>query len=122
MSTTTFKVIKKAEVLIEVLHEITFNFPNKYLELKREILRNGYLIIEIIHMANIIPNNNNESGTKIADEVRCIIGRIKIIGTLVYEAYKVKAIGERQYAKTGRSLNDLEKYTKGWYNYLIKNI
>lgn len=112
MSTITFKVIKKAEVLIEVLHEITFNFPNKYLELKREILRNGYIIIEMIHMANVIQNDNNENGRKIADEVRCIIGRIKIIGTLVDEAYKVKAIGERQYAKTGRSLNDLEKYLK----------
>lgn len=87
------------------------NFPNKEIEIKREIMNTSYNMLKITYEANTTYNKNKR--IDIQDK---IISYIKYLDYLVNSCYNKKIINNKKYLIFGENLDYLLKYILSWRN------
>lgn len=101
-------IIKK---LINDFDKYLTNFPNKEIEIKREIMNTSYHMLKITYEANT--TYDKEKRIDIQDK---IISYIEYLDYLVNVCYDKKIINSKKYLKFGENLEYLLKYINAWRN------
>lgn len=104
-----FYIINLIKKLIIDFDKYLTNFPNKDIELKREIMNTSYHMLKITYEAN-----TTYSKEKRIDIQEKIISNIKYIDFLINRCYEKTIINSKRYLKFGENLDYLHKYINGW--------
>lgn len=86
------------------------NFPNREIELKREIFTTSYHMLKITYEANATYDMNKR--INIIDK---IISYIRYLDYLVNVCYDKKIINSKKYLRFGNNLDYLLKYILSWH-------
>ncbi len=106
-------LIKK---LINDFDKYLTNFPNKEIELKREIKNTSLEMLKISYEANTTFDLNKR--IDIQDK---IISYIKYLDYLVNDCYDKKIINNKKYIKFGENLDYLLRYIIKWRKVTMDN-
>ena len=109
-----FYIINLIKNLINDFDKYLINFPNKDIELKREIFTTSYNMLKITYEANTTYNIN-----KRIDIIDKIISNIKYIDYLINLCYDKKIINSKKYLRFGNNLDYLLKYVLAWHKISI---
>lgn len=109
-----FYIINLIKNLINDFDKYLINFPNKDIELKREIFTTSYNMLKITYEANTTYNIN-----KRIDIIDKIISNIKYIDYLINICYDKKIINSKKYLRFGNNLDYLLKYVLVWHKVSI---
>lgn len=96
-------IASKCKKTIEYIFNITDNYPHKYIELKENIIRTSFDILENIYISNI------DSSKKIY-----IIPKLKMLDYYIKISYKKEIITKRKYEVISNYLLELVKMILGW--------
>ena len=106
-----FKITNLIKKLIIDFDKYLINFPNKDIELKREIFSTSYNMLRITYEANTTYNKE-----KRIDIQEKLISYIKYLDFLINRCYEKTIINSKRYLKFGENLDYLLKYINGWIN------
>ena len=104
-----FKIINLIKKLIDDFDKYLTNFPNKEIELKKEIYNTSYNMLKIVYEANTTYNINK----KIDIQDKCI-SYIKYLDYLINRCYNKTIINSKKYLKFGDDLDYILRYINGW--------
>lgn len=107
-----FNITNLIKKLIIDFDKYLTNFPNKEIELKREIMNTSYNMLKITYEANTTYNKD-----KRIDIQEKLVSYIKYLDFLINRCYEKTIINSKRYLKFGENLDYLLKYINGW----IKN-
>ena len=111
MKKDKFFILNLVKELIADIDKYLINFPNKEIELKREIKENTYKMLLEVYEANcttdILKRKNIQES---------IIAKIGYLDFLINLCYDKQLINGKKYLKFGESLNYILKYVNGWLN------
>lgn len=109
MKKDKFIVTNLIKDFIVSIDKYLVNFPNKEIELKREIKESSYVLLKKAYTANCTENMKKRK--EIQDE---IIAQIKYLDFLINLCYDKQIINSKKYLKFGESLDYIVKYVVGW--------
>lgn len=101
-------IIKK---LINDFDKYLINFPNKEIEIKREIMNTSYNMLRITYEANV--TYDKDKRVDIQDKV---ISYIEYLDYLVNVCYDKRIINSKKYLKFGENLEYLLRHINAWRN------
>lgn len=104
-----FYIINLIKKLISDFDKYLICFPNKDIELKREIFNTLYDMLKITYEANTTYDIN-----KRIDIIDRIISYIKYLDYLVNICYDKKIINSKKYLRFGSNLDYLLRYVLSW--------
>lgn len=104
-----FYITNLIKNLINDFDKYLTNFPNKEIEIKREIMNTSYNMLKITYEANTTYDINKR--IDIQDKV---ISYIKYLDYLVNSCYEKHIINSKKYLKFGENLDYLLKYIIAW--------
>ena len=111
MKKDKFFILNLVKELIANIDKYLVNFPNKEIELKREIKENVYKMLLEVYEANSTTNI-----IKRKDIQESIVAKIGYLDFLINLCYDKQLINGKKYLKFGESLNYILKYVNGWLN------
>lgn len=111
MKKDKFFILNLVKELISDIGKYLINFPNKEMELKREIKTTAYEMLLNVYEANSTTDN-----IKRKDIQENIIAKIGYLDFLINLCYDKQLINGKKYLKFGESLNYILKYMNGWLN------
>ena len=97
--------LKKSIIYIEGILE---NFPHKYIEIRQNINKGMYEMLEHVYLAN----NGFE---KEKNQALCIV-KLQLVDFYLMLAYKKELIGKKKFTGIAKHLDELEKMLYGWKN------
>ena len=111
MKKDKFLILNLTKDFIADVDKYLVNFPNKEMELKREIKENGYKMLLEIYEANCTTDLSKRKNIQ-----ESIIAKIGYLDFLINLCYDKQLINGKKYLKFGESLNYILKYVNGWLN------
>lgn len=106
-----FKIINLIKNLIIAIDNNLVNFPKKEIELKQEIKRSAYELLEIVYESNITTNINKRENLQ-----ERAIAKLKYIDFLINVCYDKKIINGKKYLKFGENIDNIIRYIVAWKN------
>ena len=97
--------VKKTTIYI---NNILDNFPKKHIELKTNISKSLYELLELVYLANI--NIDRENNKK-----KCIV-KLELIDFYIMIMYKNMIISKKKYEGISLHLLEIKKMLYGWIN------
>lgn len=98
-------IATKCKKTIEYILKTIENYPHKYLEIKNNISKTCFDILENIYISNIDKNNK-----------KLLIPKIKMLDYYLKLSYKNNIITKRKYEVVSNYLLELVKMVIGWSN------
>lgn len=111
MKKDKFIILNLVKELISDIDKYLINFPNKEIELKREIKESGYKMLLSVYEANCTTDVKKRQN--IQEE---IIAKIGYLDFLINLCYDKQIINGKKYLKFGENLDYILKYVNGWLN------
>ena len=98
--------LKKSIIYIEKILE---NFPHKYIEIRQNISKAMYEMLECVYLAN--------SGFEIEKNKNLCIIKLQMVDFYLLLSYKKELIGKKKFEGISKHLEELSKMLYGWKNY-----
>lgn len=115
MKVEKFKITQYIRELILLIDKEMDNFPKKDIELKNRIRSNSYDILELAYIANTASDVEVKK-----DLILKIIAKLKLIDFLLNMSFDKAIITQKKYYKFGEKIDDISRFTTGWYKSLVK--
>lgn len=109
MKEEKFKIINFIRNFIVQTDKELINFPKKDIEIKNQIRKYSYELLEICYEANTTMFIENR--IKLLEKG---IARVKVIDFLINLSYDKQIISNKKYIKLGLIMDDIIKYISGW--------
>lgn len=109
-----FKVIEHIRILLINIDKNMDNFPKKDIEIKNRIRNNSYDLLEVAYEANSVSDISRKK-----ELLQIAMAKVKVIDFLLNLCYDKHIINQKKYFKFGEKIDDIIKYTTGWYKSLI---
>lgn len=111
MKKDKFFILNLVKELIADIDKYLINFPNKEIELKREVKTTAYNILLSVYEANSTTDKIKRQSIQ-----ESIIAKIGYLDFLINLCYDKGLINGKKYLKFGESLNYILKFVNGWLN------
>lgn len=106
-----FKIVNLVKDLIISIDKNLDNFPHKQIELKHEIKKSSYKLLEIVYEGNITTNIE-----KRIDFQERAIAKLKYIDFLINVCYDKQIINNKKYLRFGENIENIIRYIVAWKN------
>ena len=113
MKAEKFRVIEFIRQLILAVDKELDNFPKKDIEIKNRIRASSYDLLELAYEANTAEDIEFK---KI--QLTKMVSRVKIIDFLLNLSLDKVLITQKKYYKLAARIDDIIKYTTGWFKSL----
>lgn len=106
-----FEIINLVKKLIISIDKNLDNFPHKEVELKHEIKKNSYKLLQIVYEGNVTANIE-----KRIDLQEKAIAKLKYIDFLINICYDKQIINNKKYLRFGENIENIIRYIVAWKN------
>lgn len=106
-----FKIINLVKDLIINIDRNLENFPHKEIELKQEIKKSAYGLLQVVYEGNITTNMEKRQ-----DMQEKAIARLKYIDFLINTCYDKQIINNKKYLRFEENIENIIRYIVAWKN------
>lgn len=112
-----FKIINLTKDLLDKFDKYLTNFPNKDIELKRNIYNSSYEMLKLLYECN--STIDLKLRVSLQDK---IVSNIKFIDFMINRCYKNQIINQKRYIKFGEDLEYIYASLLKWKTTTIKSV
>lgn len=109
-----FKVTQKIREFILYMYKDLDNFPKKYLELKDQMVKEAYNLLEICYAANI-----SKKQEKKEELITLALAKAEVIKSIIEFCHEKKLIANNRFVKMGVRIEDIIKLISGWNKFIL---
>lgn len=112
-----FKIINLTKYLLDKFDKYLTNFPNKDIELKKDIYTTSYEMLKLLYECN----SSNDLKLRVVLQDK-LVSYVKFLDFMISRCYKKQIINQKRYLKFGEDLEYIYASLIKWKATTVKSI